>query len=905
MTGSMRVARVLAFGWFALCAAMAHAAMTRVTEVEGITEYRLSNGLQVLLAPDDSKPTTTVNVTYHVGSRHENYGETGMAHLLEHLIFKGTPTHREVWSEFSKRGLRANGSTWVDRTNYFASFAANDDNLRWYLGWQADAMVNSFIARKDLDTEMTVVRNEMEMGENEPGRILFQKTMAAMFQWHNYGKDTIGARSDVENVDIDRLQAFYRLYYQPDNATLIVSGKFDPARTREWIEQSFGRIAKPTRVLPKLYTLDPVQEGERSVTIRRVGGTPQAMLGYHIPAGASPDYAPMELIALIVGDNPSGRAHKRLVEAGLAAGVFAETLATADPGVALFGAQFAAGQDAERGTQELIRTVEGLASEPVSDEEFKRAQVKWLKGWERQYSNPETIGVTLSETVAQGDWRLFFLLRDRVKALTRADVQRVAQAYFVSSNRTLARYVPTEKPQRAPKPEAVDVAAQMKTFVPQAAAAAVAPFDSSPANIDAMTQRSTLANGMKLALLPKATRGQTVRISMAMRLGNERSLLGQREVSEFAAAMIDKGGAGLTRVQIQDRLDALKSELQIGSSGDELTIALLSHRDSVNDAVALLAQLLRRPDFPAAALDELKRQTAADIQAQRDDPQAIVVNTLARRGNPYPRGDVRHARSFDERLEDSQAVTIEKVKAFHARFYGAGQARLAAVGDFDAEALRRALAAGFGDWVATEPAARVPRPVYASAGGREVVRTPDKQNATLGAQLHLALSDNDAAYPALALANFMLGSGGDSRLWKRIREREGLSYDVRSTIDWGDVEEHSVWFGSAIFAPQNGLKVERSFRDELARALKDGFSEAEVAAARSALLNFRRLIRAQDVRLARALQQDLDLGRTFAFAQRIDSALGAVTAAQASQALRTYLLPDAIAFVLAGDFKQP
>ncbi len=204
----------------------------------------LPNGLQVLLAPDDSKPTTTVNLTVRVGSRHEGYGETGMAHLLEHMVFKGTPTTRNAWAEFSKRGLRANGSTWVDRTNYYASFAANDANLRWYLGWEADAMVNSFVARRDLDTEMTVVRNEMEMGENSPGRILFEKTMSAMYQWHNYGKSTIGARADVENVDIGRLQAFYRTYYQPDNATLIVSGQFDPAKVLDWIQQSFGRIAE-------------------------------------------------------------------------------------------------------------------------------------------------------------------------------------------------------------------------------------------------------------------------------------------------------------------------------------------------------------------------------------------------------------------------------------------------------------------------------------------------------------------------------------------------------------------------------------------------------------------------------------------------------------------------------------
>ena len=203
--------------------------ITQVRSVEGIDEYRLANGLQVLLVPDDSKPSTTVNLTYRVGSRQENTGETGMAHLLEHMLFKGSPKHPQVWAEFTKRGLAANGSTSFDRTNYFASFTANEDNLRWYLGWQADAMVNSLIARSDLDTEMTVVRNEMEMGENSPQRILYQRTLALMYDWHNYGKDVIGARSDVENVDIGRLQAFYRLYYQPDNATLIVAGSFDSA----------------------------------------------------------------------------------------------------------------------------------------------------------------------------------------------------------------------------------------------------------------------------------------------------------------------------------------------------------------------------------------------------------------------------------------------------------------------------------------------------------------------------------------------------------------------------------------------------------------------------------------------------------------------------------------------------
>ena len=220
------------------------AGVTAVRSVEGIDEYRLANGLQILLVPDDSKPSTTVNLTYRVGSRHENVGETGMAHLLEHMLFKGSPRHPQVWAEFTKRGLAANGSTSFDRTNYTANFSANDDNLRWYLGWLADSMVNSHVARADLDTEMTVVRNEMESGENSPSRILMQRTMAAMYDWHPYGRSVIGARSDVENVDIPRLQAFYRMYYQPDNATLIVSGKFDPQR---WCCNGWPRASARSR----------------------------------------------------------------------------------------------------------------------------------------------------------------------------------------------------------------------------------------------------------------------------------------------------------------------------------------------------------------------------------------------------------------------------------------------------------------------------------------------------------------------------------------------------------------------------------------------------------------------------------------------------------------------------------
>src|ERR1700752_3110781 len=225
------------------------AAPTKVTSVEGITEYRLANGLKVLLFPDSSKPTVTVNVTYLVGSRYEGYGESGMAHLLEHMLFKGTATRPGIMPELSNHGAQFNGTTSYDRTNYFETLTSTDENLRWALEMEADRMVNSRVSRQDLDTEMTVVRNEFERGENNAGRVLEERVVSTAYLWHSYGRSAIGSRSDIEHVPIERLQAFYRNYYQPDNAVLIVAGKFDPDKTLALIKSSFGAIPKPTRKL--------------------------------------------------------------------------------------------------------------------------------------------------------------------------------------------------------------------------------------------------------------------------------------------------------------------------------------------------------------------------------------------------------------------------------------------------------------------------------------------------------------------------------------------------------------------------------------------------------------------------------------------------------------------------------
>jgi zinc protease len=885
------------------------AGVTRITSVEGITEYRLANGLQILLVPDDAKPTTTVNLTYRVGSRHENYGETGMAHLLEHLIFKGTPTTRNALAEFGRRGLRANGTTSFDRTNYFASFAANEDNLRWFLSWHADAMVNSFIARADLDTEMTVVRNEMERGENDPGRVLLQQTMATMYQWHNYGKSTIGARSDVENVDISRLQAFYRLHYQPDNATLIVAGRFDPAQVLAWTAQYFGPIPKPTRQLQPTYTLESAQDGERSVTLRRSGGAPIIYVGFHVPPGAGEDTAALTVLSWLLGDPPASRLHKRLVERQLAASTFGFTWSLAEPGVMLLGAELAPGQDVDKARAEMLAAIDSVFSELITQEEFERARTQWLNYWEQGFNDPETIGVQLSDAIGQGDWRLFFIERDRMRKLTLADVQAAAGRWLKRDNRTVGIYLPTEQPQRAPAPQTTDVAALVKYYRGDAALAAVEAFDPTPANLDQRTQGFALPSGMKVALLPKGARGRVVHARLRLHYGDVASLNGQAAVAGFTARLIDKGGAGLTRAQISDRFDQLRATVSIGAAGGQsLGVSVSTVRENLPAVIELLGRLLKDPALTPEALEEQRAQLLTDLESQRKEPGAVAANTLARHANPYPRGDLRHAPTFDEMAADARAVNAEQLKTFHRRFYSAATSEFAAVGDIDVPAVRKALETAFGDW--RQPAAgalpyvRAPRPRVDMPPLRVLLNTPDKQNANLEMVLPLPMNDDHPDFAAMVMANEMFGASASSRLWMRIREKEGLSYDVRSQLDWSPFEAHSPWQASAIFAPQNQPRVEAAFREETLRVLKDGFGQAELDSQRAGLLSARRLGRAQDAAVAGRLVSNLHLGRRFERAQQLDDALAKLTLEQVNAAFRKHLDPALWAAAWAGDFKS-
>jgi zinc protease len=871
------------------------AGIEQVSSVEGITEYRLANGLRVLFYPDPARPTVTVNITYLVGSRMENYGETGMAHLLEHLIFKGSKHYPNPDQEFNKRGFRNNGTTSFDRTNYFSTFQASDDNLRWALGWKADAMVNSFIARKDLDSEMTVVRNEYEMGESSPGQVLFKRLFAVMFDWHNYSNLPIGNRSDIENVRIENLQAFYRRYYQPDNAVLTVAGKFDEAKTLAWIEQSFGKIPRPGRELPVLWTVEPTQDGERSFVVRRAGDIQLVVVAYRIPAALSVDTPALAAAAEILGDTPNGRLHKELVEKGLAAQVFAQPMFLRDPGMMVFGAVVKKGEPVEPVRARLIEIVEGsLVAQGPTDAEMTRFRQDNETQFERALADPQEFGVALSEYIALGDWRLFFVSRDKIAAVAPPAIVDAAARYFRRDNRGVGMFIPEDSPQRAEIGAPLAVADVMKDFKPRATVAAGEVFEPTQANIDKRT-RVVMVGDLQFALLPKKTRGETVKVSMVFRYGDERSLRGQALVQQLSTSMLLRGTSKYSRQQLADERTRLK--IQGGLTQFETTRSMLA------DALRLTAHVLREASFPESEFELLKRETLTGLQAQLSDPGARSNDQLQSHFNTYPVGDPRRYVTLEERIAGVPAVTRRQLADFHADFFGTARGQIAIVGDFDDRQIEPLLRELFVGFKSKAPYARIlsePRPV---APTRLVASTPDKENAFYRARLVLDARDDDPEAAALIVANYIFGGGSglSNRLIDRVRQRDGLSYGAGSGVNLSSVDRASSFGIGAIGAPQNMAKIEAAIREEIERASRDGFTQKELDDARSGILQERVLARSDDGTLASAWVGNLYVNRTFEFSRQLEDRIRALSVADLNAAWRKHIDVSKMSFSIAGD----
>lgn len=894
----------------------------KITTVEGITEYRLSNGLTVLLFPDPSKPTVTVNITYLVGSRHEGYGETGMAHLLEHLVFKGTPDHPQVWKSLQEHGAQFNGSTWLDRTNYFETLAASEENLDFALKLEADRMVNSFIARKDLDSEMTVVRNEFEMGENNPMGVLSERVMSTAYLWHNYGKSTIGSREDIERVPIYRLQAFYKKFYQPDNAVLVVAGKFDEGKTLARINELYGKIPKPSRVLETTYTVEPTQDGEREVVLRRVGDVQAIDVVYHICSGAHEDMAPLDVLTDVLTADQTGRLYKALVETQLATRVSASAPVLHDAGYLEIDAEVRLDKSLDQVRKVLLEVVEGLAKTEITEAEVDRAKNAFSRRFDLLMNDSGRVGIRLSESAAAGDWRMMFLHRDRMKKVTPADVKRVAAAYLKSSNRTIGMFTPTKDIDRSTIPPTPDVVALFKDYKGSEGLAQGEEFEATPANIESRTQRSKIDVGMKLAMLPKKTRGERVNVNMTLHYGSEAELKGKSDAASLVPGMLTMGTSKHSRRDIQDAFDKLKANVRIsggaggggfgrftrGGGGEPgtLSVSIETIRPNLSAVLDLVAECLRESTFPEEEFEKQRKELLAGLEQQLSEPMSLGPNEMRRKLTPVPPDDIRYVKTVQEQIEKVKNVKLDDVKAVYKAMIGAAFAEGAIVGDFEPKETSSQLNNLFANWKSAKAFERVAMPYREAKAERVEIKTPDKANALFTMGMNLSIKDDDPDFPALFMANYITGGSASSRLLNRIRQKEGLSYGVSSGLQASPHEPSATFIIGGICAPENATKALTCAREELEKLAKDGVTQEELDNARKGFFEDLKVSLSNDAAVVGMLTRNLYLDRTMKFLEDRVAKIKALTPADVTAAARKYLSPDKLVVVYAGDLdKKP
>ena len=882
------------------------ASMEFVRNVEGINEYRLSNGMKVLLYPDQAQSKVLVNVTYRVGSVHENYGETGMAHLLEHMLFKGSTNYKDIDKEFNKRGMRANATTWLDRTNYYQSFESTTENLEWALGMEADRMINATFTKEQLDSEMTVVRNEMERGENSPSAMLSARMDSTAFLWHNYANSTIGARSDVENFPFDKLRRFYDKHYRPDNAVLTIAGRFDQQHILEAVTKTFGKLAQPETEIEKLYTVEPVQDGERLVTLRRTGEIPIVAVQYHIPSALHGDSPAIKVLEEIMSNNARGRLQKELVEPGVSSSSGAWSFLRKDPSSLTFLANGFKGKDFDEMENKLISLVENIKENKITEEEVKLAKASILKATEDSLRNVVSVGSTLTEYIAMGDYRYIFYLRDLVEQVKLEDVQRVAEKYLIRSNRTLGRFIPTKKPVRAHIEEDPSIAKQLVTYKGKEVVEAGEVYDNTVSNIEKRLQEFVWGMGTTVSVYPKKLRAGEINFFIDLPTGNIESLSGYEADFGLMAGLFYSGSKQYSKEQISTKLDELKASVNISSRRlGHVTIGIKAMKENLEPTLDFVSEIITNPLFTEEEINIDRKQTISALEKQRNEPRDVAISKLRQSFSGYPESHPKAFKTIDQRIDGLNAITQERLKDVHKRHLNFNNGHIGVVGDVDPAAISVMMQNKFGHltsdtkYVEMEPSIKLPNDSV------NWIETPDKANSQIYIAHRVELSRQHPDYHAAIIANSIWGgSGFASRLMQRIRVKEGYSYGTGSALHLEFDKRYGVFLMGASAAPENMPKVVEAYKEEVNKALTEGFTQQELDNAIEGELKDLRSSWANDARIAAVLSDNKELGRDLAWFTDYQEKLKALTLAQVNQAFKTYIAKDKLNIFAAGDFAK-
>lgn len=874
---------------------------TQQVEAAGLKSYVLKNGFKVILVPHPNAPDTTVMLTVNTGSKQEGYGETGMAHLLEHMLFKNTPTKKDIKSSLTNAGAHWNGTTTSDRTNYFETFKSNQKTLARMLELESDRFMNASFTKKDLASEMTVVRNELERNANDPANIIMESVEHAAWQWHGYGRSTIGETSDIEGAPFENLRSFYKKHYRPDNAFLVISGKFDEKETIKLVDKYFGKLKNPNNEPIRTWTREPAQSGERLVVERLPTSSNLIVNAWKTPPAYTDEFVALDIgISALFNESSGPVTQDFILKQKKAVAFKGETMAQREGGLAIAYLVLERDKDPFLLAPEFTAYIEKLSDNGITQEMLDKIKEEQRNIYKRIVNSSKTMSDVVAANEVIGDWRLFLSQQDSMEKTTLSDVNTALKKWIIRSNRTTG-IVHAEETKKAPTVQAFSAAEVEHLVVNRNWKSIVPKSDTVISDLSGLNQKMITIDTpkYKARLMPRKTNGDQVWIQVHRGVGNESSLYGWKTACTIASQLLNKGGDGFTESKLKEFLDKQESSASLNMT----SLSIQTPKKNVAIVLNKLIKVWQNPLFDESMFERLKKERLASIENIKTNTDAMAKNALDLALNVYPEGHYYAAQNIDQARIETEALTFEKTKSCFDTFAGFQNVDVGITGDYSASDAAAILDQAINDWPAKVAYTRVPK-VYKQHAG-QVLKTiaKDKPNTvTIGALL-LNVRDDATDVPALRLGIHILGGDANSRVWSRLREKGGLSYTALAQLS---LDSYDYVSPLNFYVISNNLNAEKALsylKEEIAGIIKDGVNQEELDRARKTYLDNRTMNFSEESNYASFMASSIESQRDFKFLANFDNSLKQVSVEQVNAALKKWIKPENIVWSIAGGDK--
>ena len=865
-----------------------------VKESGGIKEYTMtSNGLRVLLKQDNTAPVATFMVTYEVGSRNEAIGYTGSTHLLEHLMFKGsrkfnTKKGNSVFQTLQSLGARMNATTWLDRTNYFAVLPS--EHLETLIEIEADRMRNAYIKEEDRQSEMTVVRNEFERGQNSPSGVLDENIWATAYQAHPYHHSTIGWKEDIENVSIERLREFYDTFYWPNNATAIAIGDFTEKEALSMIKKHFGKIRKSTKPIPEVYTAEPKQEGIRTITLKRAGQQGIVGVAHKTPAATHPDAPAFMVLSSILSSGKNSRFYKNITDKGLTTSVYIWDSLFRDPGLFTVYANLSPDVDHKTVEKAVVDEYEKIKKDGVSDEEVKNAQTQLIASMKFRQDGSYAIASGLNEAIASGDWTLYTTYDEKIGTVTKEDVQRIVKEYFKEDLSTIGYFIPLGAGGQNKKlaTSAKDLEKmKLKHYSEEEELLSSKVVDSEP------------VEGIRLLTLKRGSGVVTLTGSM---LGGDIYASGNARTADMVAAMLDQGTTNMTKFEISAKLESAGARLgffsgqaRVGFSGKFLS-------EDTKMVFDLLADQLKNPLFAEEDLNKVKKRQVANYKRSKESTRGNATNNMLKAF--YGTGHQNSPTDPDKAIEEIKKITPKNLKDFHLKNYGAGTMVIVAVGDVDHNRLESLIKEGFGGWKKSPLKEKKETGTANKASDKVYVTMQDKTSTDFLVGTALGIDRYHPDYLPLYVATHTLGGNFSARLMQTVRVKEGLTYGINSSMRGFGNGNDGYWMVGGTFSPKLLSKGESSTLREIKKWAEEGNTQKDLDSTKSTLTGGFQVGFDSTGGLAGGILDAIIVHGDLTYLDSYPERIKAITLDEANTAISKYIFFDGLYQVAAGTIDE-